>query len=130
MAPPVIDRMLRASTDHLSSETLEWFEKENGCERFYNHAILTDGPGQWLVWLDLFDNSMDINAPDDLRRLIVLARAFHCCWLCVDCDADIIDGVPVFGPEAERVTPRDTECFCLARAEEQECPCYPGPIDP
>ena len=32
-------------------------------------------------------------------------------------------------PEA-CVTPRDTECFCLARAEEQECPCYPGPIDP
>ena len=34
--------------------------------------------------------------PEDLRKLIKLAREHHCEWLCLDCDGAEIDGLPTY----------------------------------
>ena len=88
-----ISKMLTISTAHISEETARLLDIEPDNDNMqltvYNKADFG-----WFVYVSEYFEDCDI--PDDLRKCLELAKENNCTWLCLDCDAEIVDGLDFY----------------------------------
>lgn len=87
-----IDRTLVCSTAHLTEED---------CQDFFHETtdlvVYEMGEYGWMVMARPIDRELtDERHSDNLERLLAFAREHECDWIRFDCDADTIEGFPVF----------------------------------
>jgi hypothetical protein len=86
--------ILVLSTGHITKATAELLDGLPA-----NQYPSTGGPygdyGYFLYAYDA-DHEYDDTMPDDLKAVLTFARAHGCVNVLLDCDADTVDGLPVF----------------------------------
>lgn len=85
-----IDKMLTISSFHISGETSEFLDDESRAELVV-YGKATFG---WFIVVD--HAATEENVPDDLKRVLDLAREKGCAWLCLDQDANILEELPEY----------------------------------
>lgn len=96
----MIRSFLDLSTGHLTPATRQRFEDgEQLCGPVYPHP---EGFG-WFVWVgEHGDDATD--APADLVACFNRARKERCEYICFDCDAPMIDQLPIYEDEPPAMT--------------------------
>lgn len=92
-----INRMLTLSTAHIKESTNNWLENE---PQYLSPLVAyKKDEYSWFIYM-----SSEIIAlteeceqlPDDLAAILNLARENNCDWMCLDCDGEILEGLPVY----------------------------------
>ena len=85
-----ISKILTISTAHITEETARLLDLEPKNNDMWLTVYNKSNFG-WFMYVhkDLDDR----NIPDDLRKCLEFAKENDCDWLCLDCDADIVDGL-------------------------------------
>lgn len=91
-----ISNVLTLSTSHITAETSELIADEPDNNTFGLAVYEKADFGFWIYCGDKHTENILLNLPEDLRKLIKLAREHHCEWLCLDCDGAEIDGLPTY----------------------------------
>lgn len=92
----MIRKFLDISTAHLSPEARKLLEADGGD---VNLSLDPHGGPSglygWWLWAGSDRNDME-GVPADLIAIMDYAVAHDCDWICFDCDAEEIDGLPLF----------------------------------
>ena len=83
-----ISKILTISTAHITEETARLLDIEPDNDNMHL-SVYNKAEFGWFVYV--YKNIDAINVPDDLRKCLELAKANDCEWLCLDCDADVVD---------------------------------------
>lgn len=86
-----IDKIITLSTAHITKETYNLLENHPSevCTALYRKNRYG-----WFIYVpDELDN---ISVPKDLNKLFEFARRHDCVWLCLDCDGNKVDFLPVY----------------------------------
>ena len=97
-----ISKMLTVSTAHIRKETAEFIE--NVCiDNTLSKLIVYDKTAHyndcseeygWFIYCNV--NLPDLKVPTDLLKLIKFTKSSGCDWLCLDRDAEIVDGLDFY----------------------------------
>lgn len=88
-----ISKMIALSTAHIKESTIDWISQQ---EIFCLPAYQKDDYG-WFIFISNKELSDEIeNIPKDLCDVISFAKDEGCDWLCLDCDGEIIEVLPVY----------------------------------
>ena len=94
-----IAKMLTLSTAHISDESAVMLERECDEDNLGLSVYHKAEYGFWIycspIMEDDFNNGEHI--PEDVWNCMKLAHENDCTWLCLDCDGEIIDELPIFG---------------------------------
>lgn len=88
-----ITKMLTISTEHITPETAEKLNKEPDANNM-SLCVYEKAEFGWFIHIpeDMDDCEQ---VPDDLRRCIEFADEQGCEWLCIDCDGETVDELPL-----------------------------------
>ena len=92
-----ISRCLMISTYHITQETDEKLSKESDSNEMQISVYKKANFGYFIYVpqnLPLEDNR---TIPDDLWECMLLAYENNCEWLCLHCDGEEVEGLPVYG---------------------------------
>lgn len=88
-----IQKMLTLSTAHVKKTTPDYLESLN-CPV----CAFPKGDYGWFIFIGSYDEDYyeEVNIPEDLKAIIVFAKAQECDWLCIDCDGLTTDQLPQY----------------------------------
>ena len=84
-----ITRCLTISADHITPETASALDNGDEVGVVY---YAKDGYGWWVYTEVISENDL----PDDLAKCLEVAIANECELLCLDCDGEVLDELPVY----------------------------------
>lgn len=88
-----ITKMLTISTAHITKETALLLDIcTDGVVREISNPVYSKGDYGWFIYIGCNDSD-DPFIPNDLRKCLKLAENNDCDWLCLDRDAEIVDGL-------------------------------------
>lgn len=86
-----IYKMMVLSTGHISKETAKLLEEDKVGVVVYPK----DEYGWFIVVTDW--NGIDADpVPDDLAECLKIAEENGCDWLCLDCDGETVENLPIY----------------------------------
>lgn len=97
-----ITKMLTISTAHVKKESAKFIDnvcKNNALsnlivyDKTAHYGVLSEEYG-WFIYCNV--DLEDLNVPEDLLKLIKFTKNNHCDWLCLDRDAEIVDGLDFY----------------------------------
>ena len=93
-----ITKMLTISTAHISRDTARKLSDRAYCQQMDTAVFEKDRYGWWVYCNSVLEDDLGGRewVPDDLWRCMELANKNSCEWLCLDSDAQIIEGLPVY----------------------------------
>lgn len=97
-----ITKMLTISTAHIRKETTKFIDKvckNNDLSRLiiYDKTAHYDGCTEQYGWFIYCNVDLeDLDVPEDLLKLIKFTKNNNCDWLCLDRDAEIVDGLDFY----------------------------------
>lgn len=92
-----ISSMLTVSTSHISAATATKLDLSQETNGDIGIIYFNKGDYGWFIWLaDYDDYYTDSRIPIDLLKVMKFAKAQNCCWLCLDCDGEVLDYLTVF----------------------------------
>jgi len=84
--------MLTVSTSHITAETAHNLNEKDGC---YDLFVCPKGEYGWFIFVP-HPSFMPEGVPTDLLTLLQRCQALNVQWLCLDCDGEIITGIPIY----------------------------------
>jgi hypothetical protein len=90
-----IAHVITISTAHVSKETASRLDDADGFSYECWLSIYNKQDYGWWILVDSADLEAD-DMPDDLAACICLARKYDCEWLCLDCDAEVLETLPTY----------------------------------
>ena len=99
----MIRSFLDASSDHLSADTWTWLDAQLAEDRLRDPtstpAVTIAGGRTRYGWFVYAPEDAAEGLPADLTAVLVRARAEGAEYVLFDCDAALIDGLPVLHPD-------------------------------
>jgi len=83
-----IYKMLTLSTAHINSTTAELLDQ------LQSPVVYNKSEYGWFIYLNYLKD--DTNIPNDLAQVIQFAKDRGIALLCLDCDAETVDGLPTY----------------------------------
>ena len=94
-----ITRMLTISTAHISKETADLLAGEFPMQIVpaweMSVGIYSKEDFGWYIYTSPLDR-IDPSMPEDLAACLRLAHKHDCEVLCLDCDGEVVEGLPVY----------------------------------
>lgn len=94
-----ITRMLTISTAHISKETADLLAGEYPIDSVpvweMSIGIYSKEEYGWYIYFSLAER-IHPSMPEDLAACLRLAHQHQCEVLCLDCDGEIVEGLPVY----------------------------------
>lgn len=100
---PHVRRFMDASTSHVSETTRDWLDEQGRIAAAVRtsqdespaiHIGKTDTG--WFFYAPEDTDFAELEVPDDVIHLMQEARKRGCEYVMLDCDADTLDGLPVY----------------------------------
>lgn len=86
-------KMLTLSTGHIQESTAKFLDNE---ER-QDLVVYQKETYGWFIYLKTEHIQEELKRiPEELAKLIVLAKENDCSWLCLDCDGEVEEELPSF----------------------------------
>ena len=93
---PGTAKVMEISTCHVSEETAKMLDIEAAnTERNLDLVVYAKGEYGWWIFVP-DEDMMPETIPEELAACLNHARKAGCKWLCLDCDADVIDELAKF----------------------------------
>ncbi len=94
---PGTEKVLEISTGHVTEETGKLLDIEavSTAATALELIVYAKGEYGWFIFVP-DEDMMSETVPEELAGCFVHARKAGCKWLCLDCDADLIDELPQF----------------------------------
>lgn len=90
-----IEKILTLSSAHIQGSTADFLDKEDReVLVVYNKSIFG-----WFIYVNSEEESFEdelTRVPQDLAKLLTLAKEHDCTWLCLDSDVENEEGLPTF----------------------------------
>lgn len=88
-----IEKMMTLSTIHITESTSKYLDREDRAEL----VVYPKSEYGWFIYLGL-DSLKDelLLIPKDLVEIIQFAIKNDCMWLCLDCDGDEEESLPIY----------------------------------
>ena len=90
-----ISKMMTFGTVHISEKTAELMESNHdfNIRELSNLSVYEKGDYGWIIYVPEYEVT---EGPEDLLRLINIARQNDCTWLCIDSDGPEVDNLPKY----------------------------------
>lgn len=90
-----ISKMLTVSSAHIKEETAQFLNDETRDELIVYPKLVYG----WFILANPGTEDFEAELtriPEELANLIRFAKENGCDWLCLDCDGDKVEGLPIF----------------------------------
>lgn len=90
-----ISKVLTMSTAHISETTRNLLDAEPEANNM-GLCVYEKSTYGWFIYVGKNNIEHAMNIPSDLQACIDLAQQNECDILCLDCDAETVDGLPEY----------------------------------
>lgn len=89
-----IDKMLTLSTGHITEESAILLDRL--ADGITDNGPITYKKKDYGWFVHIYDILEEFDIPEDLKKVIEFARRHNCSWLCLDCNGNRVDFLPVY----------------------------------
>ena len=92
-----ISKMMTFSDMHISQETRNMLKMADKgvVPELYGILVYSKGSHGWLIYVPGYEMPQ-VDAPEDIVRLLKIAQENDCTWLCIDEDGPEMAGIPKY----------------------------------